>query len=535
MRHPLLPMLLLIPLVLMVVVALTPVDPWHDEAMLIANLVAPDLNILSPLPYYEQAAPVGYLGLAKAVLATVGIQPPYSALRLFSAAFVAAGIVLVLGLRSMRADPVAATILAACLLGSPLIWVYAGEIKHYSADFFAAALVLGFGLPLARTDRPAALAIFLLAVLVAGLLSFTAPITVLGLVLGVGLYRFLAGHTSPGAAPLSLRFVATGTIAVAWLAMLYLTLNRDLVVYQMAAYSYVYDPAPGDGLAHVLQSRMFSLFDVAAYVLGTPWLEALRNGLVTVGLPVGMSFHLIRLFLIALIVAATLLAYRRAPLLVFVFFGTMAVTVVLVMLGLVRLAYARHVFFLLPLSLAILSLAMAELVERLLPARWRLPTAQTVLIGALIFGVTSGLGRETQEISKLLAHIGQTHPDTPVWVFGGAQPAVHVLTPRPPRILGEFDKTSRQTAWQIRGGEMLGAPPGGGDWRSNPAYPKTIGPVAAGEKKLWLLFAQFGPVPEHSAYLETASAVIGPCRLAMKGNASALYFCEAPISASGMR
>ena len=43
-------------------------DPYIDEAMLVSNFIqAPDWRLLEPMPLFEQAAPLGYVLLARLI------------------------------------------------------------------------------------------------------------------------------------------------------------------------------------------------------------------------------------------------------------------------------------------------------------------------------------------------------------------------------------------------------------------------------------------------------------------------------------
>jgi len=519
-------LLFLVPAMLLLIVAQTALDPWHDEAMLVVNLLVPDLDLFAPMPYYEQAAPIGYVVIARFLLALTNEQPPYEVLRLLSAAFIAAGIVITLTARPLRSDKSAAVIFVALLLASPLIWGYAGEIKHYSAEFFASALVLRFGLALADDSRPQTLVAFVLAVLVGGLLSFTLPILVVGLLGAAAMTRLLAlRRAEPKRLAPFVIFVAVGGIAVLYLAALYWFVNRGLVTYQIGAYAYVYGGVGEQGMLRLLISRTLGLLDVAVNIAGPTVLPTLREALANV-LPIGLAYQVIRLLAVLVLALVVWLAARRQPFVALAFVTTCAVVAVLGLLGAVQMPYSRHILFLMPLSAMLMSIAGSAILERLLPKRSIAWVAAALLAVCLTVGALHGLGRETQETSKLLAHIEATRPDAPVWVFGGAQPAVSILTPEPARVLGLFDAASTPVAWQVRGGEVLDPAQNAGAWQQNPQYAKTIETLAGGEQALWMLFSNDGFAPDRTPYLEAAARAVGPCELAEAGIMSALYFCE---------
>ncbi|HSI32431.1 MAG: hypothetical protein ACAI43_10455 [Phycisphaerae bacterium] len=123
---------------------------WLDEAMLANNIVdrAP-AALLQPLAD-DQAAPVGFLMLEKAVISVFG--PGERPLR---AVPLAGGILCLLCLMLLVrrvADPRAGLIaLALAAVCGPLIY-YASEVKQYSTDAACAALLLVIGWPLTRPD-----------------------------------------------------------------------------------------------------------------------------------------------------------------------------------------------------------------------------------------------------------------------------------------------------------------------------------------------------------------------------------------------
>ncbi|AUH65159.1 hypothetical protein CX676_14055 [Paracoccus zhejiangensis] len=509
---------------MLVLVAQMRIDPWHDEAMLLANLLIPDLNLFAPLPQYEQAGPVGYLWIARVLLTLTGSEPPYAVLRLLSAFFFAAGTGVLLASQPLRSRPVAALIFAAIICGSSLIWSYTFEIKHYSAEFFASALVLVVGLPLASSDRVATFVRFLVAVLIGGLLSFTLPVVVAGLLGGIAVVRLAEGGSARSG--LSLPFILTGATALAYLFILYVFLNKELVIYQLSAYAHVYGRGAPSDLVGILIARTIGLLDVATFMFGSAMPEAIRQALVDLGMPLSLSYHLVRLLAVVIVAGALWMAMIEAPDVGAVGISIMLVVAVLGLGGALQIASARHTIFLSPLAALIFTFSLTYLLDRLLPGRPSEILSGILLVSSLVLGVNHGLNRETQEITKLLVHIRDTRADAPVWVFGGAQPALRVLSPPPARVLGMFDPTSAKIAWQVRGGEVRSIATSEIPWQVNPDYPQTIANLASGEKALWLLFSNDGLIPDRSAFLAVAEKAIGACVHPLESWASALYFCE---------
>ncbi|SMO78376.1 hypothetical protein [Paracoccus laeviglucosivorans] len=511
----------LVPLLMLLVVAQTPVEPWGDEAMLITNLLVPDLNIFAPLPHYEQAAPVGYLWLSRQLLEIFGAEPPFHVLRYLSALFIGLGVVLILSIAPIRRDWMAKIIVVALLLGSPMIWIYANEIKHYSAEFFASALVLACGIPLVTRSDMAALSLFLLAVVVAGLVSFTVPVVVAGMLMAIAVMRLRSDQPDR----LAPAVVVTAVLAMVYLGAIYLFLNRGLVVWQIQAYAHVYSPEAGQGLAGLLVKRLGGLLDAVVNAFGPSWLSRVQGGLHLIGLPLGLSYHAIRLIALALFAALVIIARKSAPGLVGLTLGVFAAVAVLQLAGMLHLSYPRHAIFLMPFTAALMAISLSRLLGASLPQKSGAVIVATALVMGLWLGIGTALTRQTQELGKMLAHIRDTAPEAPVWINGSGQPVFELLAPRPNTVLGEMDSASGPVAWQVRGAEFLPPAQHGGEWLGNPDYPQSIAAQAAGQTELWLLFNNDPSAQDRIPFLSVAAKTVGPCNPAIEGHGAGLYYC----------
>jgi len=113
---------------------------WMDEAMLALNIAARGFaGLLRPLDY-DQAAPVGFLVLERAAVASFGVHE--QSLRALS---LIAGLatVLLIGLAGRRLYGEAAGVLAALLAAlSPTLVRYSNEVKPYSTDALATTTLL---------------------------------------------------------------------------------------------------------------------------------------------------------------------------------------------------------------------------------------------------------------------------------------------------------------------------------------------------------------------------------------------------------
>jgi hypothetical protein len=255
---------------------------------------------------------------------------------------------------------------------------------------------------------------------------------------------------------------------------------------------------------------------------GNTWLNGARDLLHQFGLPLGLSYHLVRLVAFVLFAALALTANRRAPDIAAVTLGVFASMAALHFSGFLSMPYERHAIFLIPFSGVLTAIAVAHLLRQIMPVAGRSVVAGIVLAGALFFGAYSGLGRQTQELGEMLAHIDDAAPDVPVWVHGAGQPVFDVLAPRPEKVLAPMDSTSGPVAWQIRGGGLVLQD---GATIPNPDYPKSLAAAASGLPALWLLFDSDLSAQEQMPFLEVAEKAVGPCKATIEARVGGLFFC----------
>ncbi len=521
---------LLAPLLLVAAVVARPRDPWSDEAMLAANLLAAGVDPLAPLPLYEHAAPAGYVFLVRGVLALLAPEDPIGAMRLVSAAGVGAGIAaMLLGLRWLR-DWRACLAFAALALGGPMVWDYSSEIKHYGLEFAATAFLLAAAGGLTGGGGARAVPPFALAILFAAAFAFTAAPTAAALLAAVLAERALTARADAagGRAPLPVLpawLALTGGGALALLGGVHLALNADLVHFQIAANEFAYRTATlgfGEPVLHNIRTLLRLPYLLLAPT-GLPGIEPALRALLPGGRGAGMAASALAALLLA---GGMLLALRRARFLVLATLAAMGLLVALNAMRMLPFEQTRHFFFLAPLILATLAAAIGAAARRLVP-----PGAAGAAVLAGLAAVATGAGmrhaldKRTQEVTPLLERIAREAPQTPVWVHYAAQPAARILRPQPARMLGLFDSESGLTNWGARGGGIRIDPSAEIPWQPEPAYPDLIRRTAAGEAALWLLFAGDWIEPSRAPFLAAAGATVGPCALAQEGDGSALYLC----------
>lgn len=123
---------------------------WADEVSIALNLLERSfLDLLEPLAF-DQAAPVGWLWLERALLSLWPGQPEL-ALRLPQFIFGNVGLVAVAAIGLAERRPWPALVPTAAVALFPAYVYYSAEVKQYMADFCAAALLLWIGLAALRS------------------------------------------------------------------------------------------------------------------------------------------------------------------------------------------------------------------------------------------------------------------------------------------------------------------------------------------------------------------------------------------------
>jgi hypothetical protein len=120
-------------------IAVQPYTFWFDEAMLLVNIREIGWReLLAPLPFYDQGAPLLYLGLLKALYAIAGNNELL--LRLPSLLAVVAAVAAVL--RLPRLSPIERCIAVAAIVGSDIVARTATDVKPYTIDFMWSVVLM---------------------------------------------------------------------------------------------------------------------------------------------------------------------------------------------------------------------------------------------------------------------------------------------------------------------------------------------------------------------------------------------------------
>jgi len=130
------------------------------------------------MPLYEQAAPIGYILLAKLILLSSGIVDPTFALRALSAAISLIAVLILFRLAREEASTASALAVATVALTSPFFIRYATEIKQYIFDFLATATIAYAAARIARLGARRDFVVFLILSSLGCLFSFIAVIPI---------------------------------------------------------------------------------------------------------------------------------------------------------------------------------------------------------------------------------------------------------------------------------------------------------------------------------------------------------------------
>ena len=218
-------------------IAVRPTTFWLDEAMLIVNVQAIGWGeLLRPLPLYDQAAPLLYLALLKAVHAIAGLSE--TALRLPS--WLAAAGAVALAFALPRLSWTERCLVAAALTGSDVLARTATDVKPYAADVLAAmALICAFHPDATPVWRRWPLRLGLLAAALLGAASF--PLTAFAVGIVHVLWRPIDWRQPAVALPAIWRAGWPFALALPLYAAYYLTYVAPSFGLVLANYAYAYE------------------------------------------------------------------------------------------------------------------------------------------------------------------------------------------------------------------------------------------------------------------------------------------------------
>lgn len=217
-------------------------DPYIDEAMLVSNFIqAPDWRLLEPMPLFEQAAPLGYVLLARLISrwADVGDLVVFRALSA-TAAVIAA--VFIYKAASRMTAGWGASVAAVLALSSPQVLFHATSIKHYTFEYLACSLMIYVSIRVVQQPKIHNYGVFLIACVLSCMFSFTAAIPIGFCLFGIAVHQtylhFFDGIRLPLShhGPLLVSVFSAAMIIVGF----YVVYTRPVTALQFAAYTDIY-------------------------------------------------------------------------------------------------------------------------------------------------------------------------------------------------------------------------------------------------------------------------------------------------------
>lgn len=442
---------------------------WFDEATFLVNVrdVA-WVDILRPLPFYDQASPLLFIALEKLLYAAFGISE--YALRLPSLLAYLGMSVLALRFPTMRAAE--RLIFAVSLCASLVVVDYAVQAKHYLVEMFSLLLLLFVHLQ-PEDRRPLAL-VRLGVVLLAIAAAPTAPIVILGLFIGLAADAMLKARGSQKRRDIASESMLLAPLLVGGIvdAVYYIVFLKPVANAQLLVYRYTFDYGYADHTSFPLfvLRRLYGIIVEQYHPFGIP---------MTVLAAVG-----------------AVVSYRRYRRHALTFSAVLLVAILLNALGMFPLLIGRFSLVLLPTLAFFAAIGAAAIADKL--QAW-LPPAACVMFLAIVIGlpawrwaVSIPHGQQAKRSLSVVAQAlhGDITNDTPVMVTMGSQPVIdlyfgpfgggHACDASPAGVIGWTDRCSRprrppaeekfvgaQTRWYIM--NYIGHVSFGGSQKDMPA------------------------------------------------------------------
>ena len=395
---------------------------WIDEAMLALNLVELDPAALAgPLPYFEQAAPLGFLWASKLLGSLFGYTEWSLRLLPFVAGTASVGLTYLV----LRPELGRAAALVACMLVAfaPMPVRYSMEFKQYGLELFAGIVVIWLWLELLR--RPGANRFALIAA-PAGLVLLTFSFTLILVMFATGVAT-LALH--PNATALRQNWRVLSVLGVWGLGFLvvYLAHTGPATAAQFsthgAHFARGFVEVSGSLVAEAgrvfmtLFVNLGSLLDDLARLTGDRRLSVVQS-LPVLGRQAVQAGPLIAGPLIALFIGFSALGVltliglfdlrRRSPALFWLCVTLGSTLLVLAHLQVFPLLYGRYTLFLLPLVAACLGTGFVVSLKR---ARFGLGVSTVLalvsvpLAAGAVQGAEQFLAPQRQEIEPVVDRI----------------------------------------------------------------------------------------------------------------------------------
>lgn len=443
-------------------------DFWLDEAMLAVNIQrVPWSRLHLPLPYFEQAAPLGFLYIAK----LFGTIFNYSqlGLRSFLVLFTLVGAVALYQVTRRTFGSTVAVLATALMILSPSAVEYSVQFKHYAFEMVAAiglyALLLWIhqvGLSVHR------LIVWVLVGSLATVFSNTAP-----LIVAVGFITLFIEGLRAQARYSVIAVVGAALCYGLFAGAYYVFLLGPSTEFQFMGYAHIYEP----GFAALPPSPI--------WVLGK--IYAITTGLLGVREPTLLRMVAGTLTLMCIGLGVVIAARRAWPVAIHIVALALLI-IILSMLRKIPIIEYRHFLFVLPLLAIIIAIGVSCIIDALRKRYPKIVTERNFLTAISLIVIALGMRAvffaathsEREQVSPLLQVIDAT-PPRPLWVHYAAQPFIEYLNDSadhaPREYLGKISHESGVPGfmWRVR-------------WNMDD-YLAGVDEVAVRQPQLWLLFA----------------------------------------------
>ena len=494
------------------------IDPYVDEAMLAANyLVIGPADALTPLPFYQQAAPVGYSALAATIVQMTGsVIDPLRWLGL-AAALLGAWL-FYRALRRLEGGELAPTALGLMLL-SPLLLAYAIGVKHYVFEVLTTALSLfGAAYALSRFDTRGFL-VFAACLAATAILAIPAML-IIGAVGGGMILHIVTRAPSPAQAA-ALRAAVLAVIAASGFAMVWhLGVNEPIIRLQFTAFAGVYDN-PGPTLFPLDLGPFKRL---AQMLIGAFW---------PFGRPASMLLELLGF---GVILTGVLMSLRYQPFLALSFLTFCILLVLLTLVGALPRLEDRQLLFMMPITSILWALGFMTLFRWVLCWLPSVAGRQVMRSGLVATCVVLGVGTvfavravpsfERQQLTPLIQEIEQSDvAAAPVFVFISAQPGLAVIPHNLRSLVGSVDPTSTETGWSSPHRVYRPRPGGGRDRVLTESYLEHAAREMVDHEAMWLIATHLRSGPDLAPLITLSTRLVGPCKERRRAKDSILYLC----------
>ena len=439
----LLPFIAVIIIVLRLTALVDGRDPGFDQSSLLANFPLPaGGSYFKPLPYFEQATPLGHLFILDSFSRIFDNQRIFMVRALTVLASFGAVWCFWQALKRFLSVPelALAAVLATYSAGNAYI---TANVKHYAFEYLGVCLMLWLSVRLADEFNRKNAALFFAGGVYLALFTFVAPIVLAFCGVGLAVYfYFEKKQTIPQLAPLA----ALGVVTALPILLAYFLYSKPVTAYQFAAFGFRYERTHFSLLDPFSKHNLFVGAQALrmVYDLMEPPFGDIGSKIIP-GFKTAMS-----IIFVALMGFGLSVLFKRSLLLASVTTAAFGVYFALNTAGLVPINGFRHWFFLLPLFALLITLAVSWMLDfaskrivKFDAISARFLAGLAIMLG--LFSIPQAATLEEQEISPLLKRIKDD--PAPLWAYYGAQPGMRAVAPDFPDVFGWVPHESREDSW----------------------------------------------------------------------------------------